>query len=180
MFVSRKCDGNRAGHKEHIERFLKDSQIENWVNKRKMIIMSYMTFYSCLFISSKNRQKSSLEICYRSKPDTHTHTHTRIWKKNTQFWPKNVNRLEKEPNKNKNVHCQRIATVLYSTHSWIQNQMMIFLLLTCIAFLGRQQLVVDDDVFIYVSFSEFLDFGYSFSSLFLILPFFIFHHNILF
>lgn len=66
--------------------------------------------------------------------------------------------------------CQRRATVLFS-HSWIQNRMMIFLSMTCIGFLGRRQLL-DDNVFIYVSFSLFVFLNSHFFHLFM--PFVIF------
>lgn len=53
-----------------------------------------------------------------------------------KVWPKDVKRLEKGPKKKVYKYialCQRRATVLYS-HSWIQNQMMIFLSMTWIGF----------------------------------------------
>lgn len=119
---------------------------KKWVNSRKMmIIMDFMAIYSCPFCG--NLYEKNTKNSHRLKYVTNEKGKRKIWPK--KYCQSTWNGAEQKM-------CsaiERIATVSYS-HSWIRNRLLFFrlLLLACIGFLGRQQLL-DDDVFIYESFS---------------------------
>lgn len=100
---------------------------------------------------SSNIQKSAPETCYRSKKQQKYKTRKRR-KKSGRKMSVDLKRSRKKcalllTNSNCSIHAQLDMR---------PNDDFFPLLLTCIGFLGHQQLLDDDDVFIYVSFSLFL------------------------
>lgn len=100
---------------------------------------------------SSNIQKSAPETCYRSKKQQKYKTRKRR-KKSGRKMSVDLKRSRKKcalllTNSNCSIHAQLDMR---------PNDDFFPLLLTCIGFLGHQQFLDDDDVFIYVSFSLFL------------------------
>lgn len=133
---------SRAGSRNHVQKRC-EKQKPNWVNRRKMIIMSFISWLFVFMFPLVSSIIRSNTKNHHLKYVTDQVTNKRQEKKTVR--KKNVNRLEKEPME-KNVHCCQTTS-----NSQLDTKPSFFYILplTCIGFLGRQQLFDDDDIFIH-------------------------------